>query len=393
MKSSKQENNKMRKQGLCGWVLRVVVSGIVVLGTGCLKQKEDTVTPAPPGGGGGTYVYQWPKIADSAQQSLHYFWSASARVYLSSNVSTGWGHYWPNAHALDVLVDGYLRAPSGMVKLRMEDLLAGVKAANGNTWLNDYYDDMEWMALATLRAWKATGDTRYREVTDLLWTDIKAGWSSELGGGIWWRKDRPSKNTPSNMPAAILAARRYQEFGEAADLDWAKKIYDWQRTVLYEPATGWVYDNIDKDGNKNLSWKFTYNQGVFLGAALELFRITGSSGYLQDAIKAADYAVSSGFLTSGGILKDEGGGDGGLFKGILVRYLVLLAGEAALPAEKKTAYKSFLVKNAETLWSKGTNKSLVLFGTAWDRVPGNSTDLTTQLSGIMLLEAVTEMLD
>ncbi|MCR6718721.1 MAG: hypothetical protein NVV59_00145 [Chitinophagaceae bacterium] len=104
---------------------------------------------------------------------------------------------------------------------------------------------------------------------------------------------------------------------------------------MYEAATGWVYDNLDKAGNKNMSWKFTYNQGTFLGAALELFKTTGNAQYKTDAIAASDYAVSSGHLTSGGVLKDEGGGDGGLFKGVFVRYFTQLIIEGELSTEKK----------------------------------------------------------
>ncbi len=357
----------------------------------CLKEKEDTGTVDPPGGGGNTPTYDWSKIADSAQSSLNYFWSAAGKFYLASNTSADWGNYWPNAHALDVLVDAYIRNPSPSVKTRMDDFLVGVKAKNGNGWLNYYYDDMEWMALACLRAYQATNDVKYKEVTDILWTDIKNGWSNDLGGGIWWRKDNPSKNTPSNMPAAILAARLYKAFNNADDLEWAKKIYDWQKLVLYEPGTGWVYDNIEKSGTKNMVWKFTYNQGTFLGAALELFKLTNNSSYHADAAAAADFAVSSGHLVSNGILKDEGGGDGGLFKGVFVRYFTRLIIDGNLSPDKKKNYIAFLKKNGETLWSKGTNKGLILFGSAWDKAPGNSNDLTIQLSGIMLIEAMAEL--
>ena len=357
----------------------------------CLKEKKDTGTVDPPNNGGNTPTYDWNKIADSAQSSLNYFWSASGKFYLASNNAADWAQYWPNAHALDVLVDAYLRNPSPGLKARMDDFLVGVKAKNGNTWLNYYYDDMEWMALACLRAYQATNDMQYKEVTDILWADIKNGWSADLGGGIWWRKDNSSKNTPSNMPAAILAARLYKAFNKAEDLEWAKKIYDWQKTVLYETGTGWVYDNIDKSGNKNLVWKFTYNQGTFLGAALELFKITNNTVYHADAVAAADFAVSSGHLVSNGILKDEGGGDGGLFKGVFVRYFTRLIIEGNLSADKKNNYIAFLKKNGETLWSKGTNKALILFGSAWDKAPGNTNDLTIQLSGMMLLEAVAEL--
>jgi predicted alpha-1,6-mannanase (GH76 family) len=359
--------------------------------TACLKQNNDS--PAPPGGAGNTQTtYNWYTIADSAELSLNYFWSASGKYYLSANNSTVWANYWPNAHALDVLVDAYLRNPSGALTARMQDLVGGVYSKNSNTWINYYYDDEEWMALAAFRAYVATNDTTYKHITTVLWEDIKKGWSADLGNGIWWRKDNPSKNTPSNMPAAILAARLYHLFNKPEDLAWARQIYDWEKSVLYEPTTGLVYDNIDKAGNKNTTWKFTYNQGTFLGAALELYKITNSPLYLDDAVKAADYALNSGFLTApGGILKDEGGGDGGLFKGVFVRYFARLIIDGGLDSGKRAFYINFLKTNGESLWSKGTNKNLLLFGSAWDTAPGNSTDLTVQLSGAMLMEALAEL--
>lgn len=373
-------------------ILRLCIYSFIIAGifSSCLKEKDDTGTVDPPASGN-TPGYDWNKIADSAQYSLNYFWSASGKFYLIGNTSADWGQYWPNAHALDVLVDAYLRSPSPSVKARMDDFLIGVKEKNGNDWLNYYYDDMEWMALACLRAYQATNDMKYKDVTDILWTDIKNGWSNDLGGGIWWRKDNPSKNTPSNMPAAILAARLYKAFNKVEDLEWAKKIYDWQKTMLYEPGTGWVYDNIEKNGTKNMVWKFTYNQGTFLGAALELFKITNNTTYHADAVAAADFAISSGHLVNSGLLKDEGGGDGGLFKGVFIRYFTRLIIDGNLSTDKKNNYIAFLKKNGESLWSKGTNKAMMLFGSAWDKAPGNSNDLTVQLSGIMLLEAMAEL--
>ena len=359
----------------------------------CLKQNPDNppvITP-PDSTGNPVVTYDWNKIADTAQTSMNLFWSPADKYYLKSNTAADWAQYWPNAHALDILTDGYLRTSSANLKTKMSDLISGVYAKNGNTWLNFYYDDMEWMALANLRAYAATNDIAFKNVTDVLWSDIKGGWSDALGGGIWWRKDNSSKNTPSNMPAAILAARLYEAFKNEEDLAWAKKIYDWEKTVMYESATGLVYDNIAADGTKNTSWKFTYNQGTFIGAALELYKITKDAAYLNDAVKAADYTLNSGFYTSGGVLKDEGGGDGGLFKGVFVRYFNRLIIEGGIEANKRTTYINFMKKNGETLWSKGTNKDYFLFGSAWDKAPGNTVDFTVQESGVMLLEALAEL--
>ncbi|TKK71023.1 glycosyl hydrolase family 76 [Ilyomonas limi] len=374
-------------------IRKTAVALFCVIGlSSCLKQNPDTPpVVTPPTDSNNVVIYDWNKIADSAQTSMNLFWSPSDKYYLQTNTATDWAQYWPNAHALDIAVDGYVRTSSATFKGRMSDLIAGVYAKNGNTWINYYYDDMEWMALANLRAYAATNDVAFKNVTDVLWADIKSGWSDALGGGIWWRKDNSSKNTPSNMPAAILAARLYEAFKNDDDLNWAKKIYAWEKSVLYESTTGLVYDNIASDGTKNTSWKFTYNQGTFIGAALELYKITNDVTYLNDAIKAADYTLNSGFYTSSGVLKDEGGGDGGLFKGVFIRHFNRLIIEGGVEAGKKTIYINFIKKCGETLWSKGTNKDYVLFGSAWDKAPGSSVDFTVQESGVMLLEALAEL--
>jgi predicted alpha-1,6-mannanase (GH76 family) len=275
----------------------------------------------------------------------------------------------------------------------MDEVIVGVKAKNGNTYINYYYDDMEWMALACLRAFNASNDILYKDIALLLWADIKNGWSSDLGGGIWWRKDNSSKNAPSNLPAAILAARLYKKFNNPDDLVSAKKIFQWQKDVLYEPNSGWVYDNIEANGNKNTTWKFTYNQGTFIGAALELYLITNTTSYLDDALKAADYTVQSGQLTdnANSILKDEGGGDGGLFKSVFIRYFNRLIIEGNINSGKKTQYINFIKANAQKLWASGTNKNQLLFGSAWNTIPGTTNDFTNQLSGVMLFEALAEL--
>lgn len=365
---------------------------ILTLIPSCLKQKDDVtpVTPVDPNMPEQEITYNWPHIADSAQQSLKLFYKSDSKIYTASNQSYQWAQYWPSAHVLDVLVDGYLRTGSNSFITMMDDLLIGMKARNGGTWINHFYDDMEWMALAGLRAYQATNDSKYKDIFDVLWIDIKNGWSDDLGGGIWWNKDKTSKNSISNSPAAIFAARRYNLFKDESDLIFAEKIYSWEKSKFYNP-NGSIYDNIDKDGTVQTSpgWIFTYNEGTFLAAALELYKITKNQVYLNDAISAANYTIGS--LTVNGILKSEGEGDGGLFKGIFIRYLTRLIIDGPLDTNKKDEYALFLKKNAETLWSKGTNKQQVLFGPDWIKIPGNKTDLTTQLSGIMLIEATADL--
>jgi predicted alpha-1,6-mannanase (GH76 family) len=370
-------------------ILTILVSG-VCLG-GCRKDYDPGVT-GPPGGGGQAAI-DWNKAADSSTNALvTKFWNASGNYFNEKNTNTNF-HYWPQAHALDILVDAYKRTNKQEYKDYMDKWFTGVNIKNGNTFINEFYDDMEWNALAMLRAYEATNDVKYKNAVDAVWTNIKTGWNTTMGGGIAWRKAMPYyKNTPANAPAAILAARLYKKFNNADDLEWSKKIYVWLKDSLYNRSTGMVYDGInsDNDGKRNTTWKFTYNQGTFIGAAVELFSITNDAGYLNDALQAANFTLSDNTLTNftDNLLRDEGGGDGGLFKGVLVRYLSQLTLTPGVLSNDKQRYVNYLKHNAETLWKEGTDKNYLLFGTYWKNKPGGETDLTVQLSGATLIEAM-----
>lgn len=344
----------------------------------------------PTGNDDEEYAIDWTEAADSSSYTLiDAFWNSAQNYFNTNNAGNQTFQYWPQAHALDVMIDAYDRTGNNSYKTTINQWYEGVKAQNGNQFYNVFYDDMEWNALAMLRAYGATGDERYKTAAIDVWNDIKTGWNDNAGGGIAWKKDQLySKNACSNGPACILAARLYQQFGDASDKAWALKIYDWEKEVLFNPANGAVSDNIDsRTGNVQSSWIFTYNEGTFLGSALELYKITGEHGYLNDAVKTADYTLNSLVNSNDRLLKDEGSGDGGLFKGIFIRYFTQLILNPDLDAAVKKRYVFFLKHNAESLWRTGTNKSMVLFGTYWGTKPGTSTDLTTQTSGAMLIEA------
>lgn len=337
------------------------------------------------------YTINWNAAADSSSNTLVYsFWNAADNYFNDNNAGLLSFNYWPQAHALDVVVDAYLRTNNNKYRTTMNQWYDGVKVKNGNTFYNVYYDDMEWIALSMLRTYDATQDEKFKTASIDIWKDIQTGWNNNAGGGISWKKDQLySKNACSNGPACILAARLYQQFGDVKDKDWAMKIYNWEKEVLFNPSNGAVADNIDsRTGVVNSSWIFTYNQGTFLGSALELYKITGEKGYLNDAIKAADYTLNSLVNSNDRLIKSEGTGDGGLFKGIFVRYFVQLILNPDLDAATKKRYTTFIKLNAETLWRNGTNKQLVLFGTYWNTKPGSVTGLPEQLSGSMLIEAM-----
>lgn len=331
----------------------------------------------------------WYAVADSSSASLiNLFWNGGRQYFNYSSDGNTTFHYWPQAHGLDVWVDAYLRTGDKTYEDYFDRWFEGVKISNGHTFENDFYDDMEWNALAILRVYQATKDQKYKDAVLQIWRYIKAGWNENAGGGISWKKGQEySKNACSNGPACILAARLYQEFGNESDKEWALKIYQWEKGALFNPSNGMVYDNINSEtGQIQKDWIFTYNEGTFIGSAVELYKIMGEKAYLMDAMLAADYTISS--LVNNAVLKDEGTGDGGLFKGVFIRYFTALIQQDRLEPGAKKRYVRFLKTNAETLWTQGTSKPAVLFGPDWRKSPGGSTGLTEQLSGCMLMEAM-----
>jgi len=329
----------------------------------------------------------WTLAANSSSQALiNQFWNADGKYFNTNNNGDNSFQYWPQAHALDVLIDAYERTNDQNYRNYFDQWFEGVKIKNGNTFQNDYYDDMEWNALAILRAYDVTKDEKFKNAALQIWEYIKLGWNENAGGGITWKKGMEySKNACSNGPACILAARLYQEFGDESNKEWALKIYNWEKSTLFNANNGIVYDNINSETGKIQEWIFTYNEGTFIGSAVELFKIFNEKAYLNDAVLAADYTIST--LVDNSILKSEGTGDGGLFKGIFIRYFTQLIQQNRLDATAKKRYLQFIKHNAETLWNEGTYKPSTLFGPNWRVSPGPTTGLTEQLSGCMLIEA------
>ena len=361
--------------------------------------------------------YDWQAIADGMSHALiDHFWGANFEGY-EQRYYFNYGsdltdmttiHYWPQAHAMDVLVDGYLRTGRkeyvDLFPLWWQGAPTFNTGDNDNDpWWNVYVDDMEWITLAQIRMFESTGnDLYFKKARQLYDSWIWPTWGPEdeapWYGGITWKTDvSKSKNACSNGPAAIIAARLYQFYDKAnlhggkekaAYLEEAKKIFVWERKTLFDAETGAVYDNINQEGRISRS-VYTYNPGTFIGAAYELFRITGDKQYLDDAIKAADYVIDR-MTQNNGVLKDDSHGDGGLFHGIFFRYFVKVVNDAALDEAHHAKFKEFITRCATTLVEHGLNHRTMLYGGTWWEAPADdaSVCLTAHLTGCMLIEAM-----
>ncbi|MEO2062875.1 MAG: glycoside hydrolase family 76 protein [Christiangramia sp.] len=361
----------------------------------CSTDETEPSQPENPDTSGETpsqLQYTYSETADSLQVSLKKNYSGSQTTYIQNNTGNTTFHYWPNAHALHVLIDAYKRTGDNEYADRAKSLLEGIKVMNGGTYNNVFNDDMLWLGNSSMRAYVATGDEAYLNVAIDLWDIIKTSWSDDIfGGGITWKQDTPyQKNAVSNGPATVLTMRLYDATGDEQYLEWAKKIYEWEKETLVDPYSGLVWDNISMQNGEeviNRDWIFTYNIGTWIGSGLKLYQATGDQEYLDDAILSARSMTTSFKLTTNGIMRDEGQGDGGLFKGILVRYLTQLIMEPDVPAEDSEYLAEFMQTNAETAYKKAIKRPEMFFNSGWTSRPGNNTDLTTQLSGMMLIEA------
>jgi predicted alpha-1,6-mannanase (GH76 family) len=249
---------------------------------------------------------------------------------------------------------------------------------------------MAWMGIALLRAYVETKIKKYLDTSILLWDDITTGWNENNGGGIAWNKQMLNyKNTPSNASTAILSFRLYNITSDKKYFDLGENIMLWLQNTLVDEASGLVWDGIGRTGGNEIdyNWLFTYNQGIYIGACIEMYNISNNEIWRERAVKTADNAIIS-FTGNFNILKDEGDGDGGLFKGILIRYMKTLSDQPFLDQAKRDIYKASIRNNSASLWNQGKSSEFpYTFNHDWTKSPSGEIDLSVQLSGVFLLEA------
>jgi predicted alpha-1,6-mannanase (GH76 family) len=251
----------------------------------------------------------------------------------------GKASFWMQAEQMEMVLDAYERTSDAQQLVIFTNLFRGFIADHGIDWThNEFNDDIMWIVIACARGHLLTGNPEYRAAARKNFDACLArAWSSDLGGGLWWKTNNQSKNACANGPAAIAAALLSRACNEPAYLIKATNIFLWERTRLFDPDTGQVYDNIRRNGQLGRR-SFSYNQGTFIGAANLL-------GFTNDATLAATYTMNR--LCQDGLLPAYGeSGDGGGFNGICVRWIARFMKERGMQA----AFESWLQKNANAAW-------------------------------------------
>ncbi|MFB9991353.1 glycoside hydrolase family 76 protein [Deinococcus oregonensis] len=306
-----------------------------------------------------------PDPAHALQDFLTAYWDAEQGYFLAWNRSAPFSRpsgsgpvggkytdFWWEAQLWDLVLDAAQRQPQNSAYRKLiDDVYNGFVQAYPE-WQNDFNDDLGWWAQASMRAYKLTGNLRYLQRAETLFTSIWPYWTDDLGGGVLWRRSGSTqKNVATNGPLTVTAVRLYQATREPKYLTRAQQLYAFLDTRLTD-GDARVYDNIENGELRR--WDFTYNVGNFMLAALALREVTDNptekAMLLTRATRCADWALFN--LTNAGILLDEGTGDGGGFKGVFLRALSTLSQTPELDAESRERYVQSLRDQATQVWNQ-----------------------------------------
>jgi len=276
-----------------------------------------------------------------------------------------------------VVENTFTKAQRGFIKLQRRK----------RGFINDFFDDNLWWALAWVAASDLTGDERYRAAAQAIFAHSLTGWDDTCGGGVWWNEKRDYKNAITNelflTLAALLAARVP---GRQEYRDWALREWEWLHGSGMIGPSGLVNDGLTAACANNGGTTWTYNQGVILGGLAALHDLTGDEAYLRQGEVIADAALRA-LVDQAGILAEPGeakatGGDRDMpqFKGIFVRYLRDFSRHRPKPE-----YGAFFRANADSVLANAGNPA-GQFGLRWAG-PFDKADASRQTSAVEVLTA------
>jgi predicted alpha-1,6-mannanase (GH76 family) len=359
-------SKKARELLLLGYITASTVSSL-------LAQTTPTSPAADP----------YDQHAALAIQSLQAWYDLDNGLYKT----TGW---WNSANAITALADFASVAQSRDYDFVFSNTLSLAQKTSPG-FINRYYDDEGWWALAWIDVYGITHDRRYLEAAKFIFTDMTYGWDNTCSGGIWWSKDRNYKNAIANELFLSVAAQLANTISDAQErtiyLDWATREWRWFSHSGMINEHHLVNDGLTAKCENNQKTTWTYNQGVILGGLAALHKANHDPSTLIEAKAIAEAALSN-LTDTQGILHDscepKCGADGTQFKGIFVRNLRAL--DAIAP---QSQYSRFVLTNADSIWSQ-TQPPDYHLGEVWT-APFGAADASSQSSALDALVAAAQM--
>jgi predicted alpha-1,6-mannanase (GH76 family) len=303
--------------------------------------------------------------------------------------TTGW---WNAANALTAVID-YTQRTGDQTYAWVVHRTFRAAGRRHADFVNRFFDDNGWWALAWIRAYDLTSESRYLDAAGRIFDNMITGWDDTCGGGVWWNEDREYKNAITNELFLALAARLHLRSpgSDGRYLDWALREWRWFSASGMIGPVGLVNDGLTAGCQNNGRPAYTYNQGVILGGLADLHEITGDAAFLRYGQSIADAALRE--LTTPpsaavpGILTEPGEadmirrrGDGSQFKGIFARNLYDFYARSPRPE-----YREFMLRNARSIWT-GSRNAQNQFGLCWAG-PFDSADASRQSSALDVVNA------
>ncbi len=259
-------------------------------------------------------------------------------------------------------------------------------------FINEFYDDEGWWALAWIDVYDLTHDEQYLGMAQSIFQDMAGGWDTrvqaESGGArsgstrtrlpmscfSQWRRIWPAGQRTATSERVIPIGRKRSGRGSTA------------RGMIN--AEHLINDGLDASCANIIATTWSYNQGVILGALAEMYSANHDQQLLADAQTIASATLSSPLVDANGILHDpcepKCGEDAPQFKGIFIRNLRALDESSSSPQ-----YEQFINANADSIWS-GAHPPDYHLGLIWAS-PFGSADASTHSSATDVLVAALQI--
>ncbi|WP_236585384.1 glycoside hydrolase family 76 protein [Dyella sp. EPa41] len=253
-------------------------------------------------------------------------------------------------------------------------------------------DDTEWWGLTWVQAYDLTRNPKYLDMAVTIANYVNGYWdTSTCGGGVWWNAERTYKNAVTNGLWIRLTAELHNRIpGDTLWLTRSRTAWAWFQNSGMINANGLVNDGLTDACTNNGQNVWTYNQGLAIGAGLELWRATRDTDILASVRRLADAATGPNALVTNGILTEACDAatqtcddNAKQFKGIFMRYWTDL-----VDTTHDAQYAAFLVQQAESIWANDRDAAGRL-GTRWSGATSNDHpnvfDWRTQASALSAL--------
>ena len=239
-----------------------------------------------------------------------------------------------------------------------------------------------------MKAYDLTQESSYLDTASGILANMTgAGPTNCSNGGIYWCSDSTYVNAIANelfLSVAAHLANRVSGTDQSQYIALAQKQWSWFQNSGLINSQGTINDGLSADCSNNGETVWSYNQGVILGALVELSKAdsASSSSYLDAANSIAKAAIAN--LTDSNMVVRETcepdcAPDGTQFKGVFMRNLMAL--QQASPDD---LYQNVIVANANSIWANDNQNGNLSVSWAGPFVqPGNASTQSSALDALV----------